>query len=551
MERVKAGALAWFLTLLLSASLAAGTPAQGAELLVNGGFENELGSEWAATSGDSLDLIGTPSLVHGGSYAGRLVCAGPDNCGVQQLVAGVGYAQEYELRAYVLWNEGDVLSLTVRVQWFDELGGEVGWVDALVGCTVEADEPYRCLTTGALTAPAKARSAKIKVAVFLKDGVESSILYLDDFSFGGPPAPTPSPTQPPSPTASPSPSPWPTAWPVPSRPPGPSPVIFPTPTKVAPAATPSASSPTPTAALVNGGFEETDDDGRPLGWRKYGGELRRTAAAKWEGQFAAAFTSRTTSTKWVFQTLAVDGGKAYLLGGYALKNDANVAAVYLRLSWYASPDGSGRAIGIVDSTARLTDDSPDFRFLTTEAVVAPAEAASAKVRLMLDPLSEAEATVYFDAISFSEMTLPPQPEETAESPPSASDSEGPAQPGAAPATSGGQVKPAPTGDASPPRASPVALGATSGRPTVAASGPSESAQGEPDRAATPTRTPTVLYRERNTGQSTQGGDGVAAGNGADDSLSPIVLILVTALPVTALVATALFLWWHRRRAAAD
>jgi hypothetical protein len=58
---------------------------------------------------------------------------------------------------------------------------------------------------------------------------------------------------------------------------------------------PSPSTPTPAPALVNGGFEQAGDDGRPLGWQKYGGELSRTSAAKWEGQFAAAFTRETAT----------------------------------------------------------------------------------------------------------------------------------------------------------------------------------------------------------------------------------------------------------------
>ncbi|MBI2912476.1 MAG: hypothetical protein HYY03_00990, partial [Chloroflexi bacterium] len=73
---------------------------------------------------------------------------------------------------------------------------------------------------------------------------------------------------------------------------------------------------------------------------------------------------------------------------------------FLRLSWYESDDGSGEAMGSVGSTETLATDDPDFRSLTTGPVQAPAEARSARVRLMLRPASAAPVTVHFDALSF-------------------------------------------------------------------------------------------------------------------------------------------------------
>jgi hypothetical protein len=333
----------------------------------------------------------------------------------------------------------------------------------------------------------------------------------------------------------------------------PAPVAGPSPTAV-PTATKAPSAPTLTTGLANGGFEEADDEGRPIGWRKYGGELIRSSAARWEGQFAAAFISRTTSTKWAFQTVAVEGGKAYVLSGYALKNDANIEASYLRLSWYASPDGSGRAIDSVDSTTRLTDDSPDFRFLTTGPVAAPAEAGSAKVRLMLDPVSEAEGKVYFDAISFEETIMPP-PTQTAVPSPLAEETATPPEAAQTPLSppSGDResfTPPAPgeQSDSSPSpsasRPSPTVLSATPGRSEVAASSRDESSQSELGL----TRTPVILYRERRTAQSAQGEEGVAAGGDQGDGLSPIVLVLATALPALVAVGAGSYLWWRAKRA---
>jgi hypothetical protein len=558
MGRWKAWALAGLLAVLLSALLASGTPAEDNELLVNGGFENDLDGEWRTTSQDNVieRVCGPDGVVHAGSCAGRMTCHGPQKCEVSQTLREVGYGQYYELEGYIARSQ-EGLTMLVLVDWYetsDGTGPRLVWPGQSALCTEAGDAPYDCLISAVQSAPPEARSAKIKVIAI--DALEGVIVYLDDFSFTGPPAPapSPSPTQTPSPTAGPSPSPTvrPSPSPEPTAPSTPSPMASPSPTAVPTAteapstATPSPSTPTPTAGLVNGGFEEAEDDGKPISWRKYGGELSRSSAAAWEGQFAAAFTSRTASTKWVFQTVAAEGGAAYVLSGYALKNDANVQVAYLRLSWYASPDGSGKAIANVDSTTRLTDDSPRFRFLTSGPVVAPVEAASAKVRLMLDPRSEAEGMVYFDAISFGETAMPSQPAETPQPSPASASTETPAASAVLPASAPEQ--PAPSSSPDSPRRSPTALAATAADPEATVSGADGASPSETDSEGRPARTPVVLYRERRAAQSTQGGEGVAAGDDESDGLSPIVLVLAAAPPAAAAAAMAFFGWrrWRER-----
>jgi hypothetical protein len=134
--------------------------------------------------------------------------------------------------------------------------------------------------------------------------------------------------------------------------------------------------------------------------------LARTDGKHFEGQFAAALSSQTNSMKWAYQLVAVQGGQTYVLSARAMKADPAVATAFLRISWYANREGSGEAIDVADSTTVLTDDSPEFRFLTTGPVVAPANAASAKVRLMLGPVGQAPGTVYFDAVTFEQTVLP-------------------------------------------------------------------------------------------------------------------------------------------------
>jgi outer membrane biosynthesis protein TonB len=557
MGRWKAWALAWLLAATLSALLLQALSARGDELLINGGFETELGGQWRTTSEDDVfqRACRPEAVVHSGECAGRLTCHGPQKCEVQQLIGNVGYGQEYELRAYIAQShEGATTS--VYVDWYESSDGTGTRIDEQprqsVFCTEADDEPYDCLTTGLQSAPPEARSAKVKVLA--ADPSEGFTVYLDDFSFSGPPAPTPTPTPSPTPlpTASPPPSPGPTASPSPSPTVAPTATQVPTPTPSTPSPSPTATSQAatllPVAGLVNGGFEEADGEGRPLAWQKYGGELSRSGAARREGQYAAAFTSRTASTKWAFQTVAVEGGEAYVLSGYALKNDANVAAAYLRLSWYASPDGSGSLIDSVDSTTRLTDDSPGFRFLSTGAVVAPAEAASAKVRLVLDPLSEAEGTVYFDDISFGGTTMVTQPEETPQPSPSPASSESPKASPVVPAAPVEELETFSPPDALPLPPSPTVLGATPSSPEATAFSRDGSPQTEEGAKTSPARTPVVLYRERRPGQSTQGGEGVAAGSDEGSGLSPLALVLAVVLATATAAGTAFFGWrrWKKR-----
>jgi hypothetical protein len=122
---------------------------------------------------------------------------------------------------------------------------------------------------------------------------------------------------------------------------------------------------------------------------------------KTEGLRAAALSSQTASTKWLYQTVSVRGG-----GHYEASVDAHAGpgseSVFLRLSWYSSADGSGQAIDSVDSLEAATPQAGRFIRLSTGAVAAPSAAATVKVRLMLRPASDATAFAYFDSVSLVE-----------------------------------------------------------------------------------------------------------------------------------------------------
>jgi hypothetical protein len=167
--------------------------------------------------------------------------------------------------------------------------------------------------------------------------------------------------------------------------------------------------------LTNGSFEEAREDGSPYAWHKVGGEIAVTDLASREGSHSLEFTSRTKSTKWAYQTIRVNPGKHYRAAAWGSIR-GGVSGLILRISWYASGDGSGPAIDSVDSeelTAALAQTnrdsiepasapSPLFQALTTGVVQAPAEARSARVRLLMRPQSEALGAAHFDAVVFDE-----------------------------------------------------------------------------------------------------------------------------------------------------
>ncbi len=135
--------------------------------------------------------------------------------------------------------------------------------------------------------------------------------------------------------------------------------------------------------------------------------MSATTSVRAEGQRSAALTSQTNSTKWLYQTVNVEGGAYYRLQAAALKGDPGAREVLLRIAWYESEDGSGAQIGTADSPA-LAESSRAFVVLDTGPAPAPPEARTAKLRLLLRPASAAPATVYFDNVRF-EMTEPPPP----------------------------------------------------------------------------------------------------------------------------------------------
>jgi hypothetical protein len=531
-----------------------GIRAQDENLLVNGGFEDDTAG-WLAIDGE---LTTSDAFTRSGSYAGVFTSVSPG--GQVSRCLPVTPSADYGFQGYAARRGGDIASsIHLSVAWYpqdDCLDQGLGRPYDSPMVPLEKHENWYELALDARS-PSTARAARLRIVV--QEG--GATVYLDDFAVSGPAAPTATPTPEPSPSPSPSasPSPTPTAT-AEQRTPSPSAT-----SRASPSATPRGSPPassrerTPvpvSSALRNGGFEEGTSEGLPSSWQKYGGELVRTSAGHFEGQFAAAFTSKTSSTKWAYQTVTVQGERAYVLSAYALKDDPGVAAAYLRLSWYASPDGSGQAIDSVDSTERLKDDSSEFRLLTTGPVVAPAEAASAKARLMLDPASEAPGTVHFDAVTFEETAFPkPTVSPTGQPPPpDGEETPTPASPivGKTPfasASDGRTATPSP-GSATSPRSSPTAAGVAGNR-TPAALGatrtPVATATATPATSPTATQATAALYRQRKTDSLVRDVEAVREGE-SGGGLSSELLALAAVVPTLSVAGAGVYYRrWRRGR----
>ena len=428
------------LVVLIAAFIAIGHAAASAEELVSdGGFEAGLG-DWAVSIDGELSLV---TSAHSGDQAVQLSGTGAFDAVMFKFVP-VASLGSYELSGWISAAPQTVERAYLRIHWINADGSPGAIYDSQ--WAPGSGLGYEYLTTSPRVAPPGTIAARISLLA-TGSTLPFSVL-VDDISFEGPrphpPTPAPLPTEPPtmSPTSPPKP---PSATTTPHVPPTPTPTAAPTsPPPLAPTLTPAAPPP-PTAAptppptpkptpgptpgvmvvfsqLTNGGFEDDGADGAPLGWRKIGGTIESVSSPVRSGSRALALTSETTATKWAYQTVQVDGGEFYQATAFARYTDADVKAVFVRVSWYASADSGGQALSSVDSETMLNSVSPAFHALTTGAVAAPADARSARVRLMLRPVSGAQARAYFDDVAFAQANPPPPtpvPTATATLPPGA------------------------------------------------------------------------------------------------------------------------------------
>jgi hypothetical protein len=360
--------------------------------ILNGGFEEGVEDIPAAWQKFGGFLSRSGAFPRSGSFAGVFSSSTDSTKWVYQSVS-VEPGRSYAFHGFVLKNGPADSIVVLRISWYsspDASGSSVASSDSPESLS-GSDASFRYLSTGSVTAPGEARSARARI-VLVPASAAPETIYLDDFALEetAPPTPTPEPTA--------------TATPTPSE------TVTPTPASPEPASLAAAM---PRGRVLNGGFEEGVED-TPAAWQKFGGLLCRSGAFPRSGFFAGAFSSSTDSSKWVYQSLSVDPGRSYAFHGFVLKNGPPGSIVLLRISWYSSPDASGSSVASSDSPESLSGSDASFRYLSTGSVTAPGEARSARARIVLVPASAAPETIYLDDFALEE-TAPPTPASGGES----------------------------------------------------------------------------------------------------------------------------------------
>ncbi len=354
------------------------------ELLANGGFEDGLAG-WA---GNGISAAGcTP---HGGSGAASVSTAsGPLR--LQQTVEGPFGAGMHTLTGW-LKVDGGSANVVAALTWFNQDDDSVGHSELDLSPGPAYDS---------FSVPLASDSRAVALQVQFRVTLSGDRVCFDDVSVDGPPpaTPTPLPTETPTSTNTPLASSTATSTPLPSS----TSTLTPRPDNTATPKATSTPAPTETPSLglvfVNGNFSQG-----LYGWQKYGGSLSSSGGA-------GVLSSDSASTKWAYETVAVAPASYYEFSA-SLKPDGGVASAYLRISWYASGDGSGSALDTTDSTDKVAGPSLSYQTVTTGAVTPPGGAHSARLRVMLSPDGGSNATLYFDNVAFGEAAPPtatPQP----------------------------------------------------------------------------------------------------------------------------------------------
>ncbi|MDZ4279090.1 MAG: hypothetical protein U1B78_08115, partial [Dehalococcoidia bacterium] len=397
---VRAALLLGWLLLLLAALVAAsmawaldGGPGV-TDFVKNGDFEDGV-SDWEWVGGN----LTTEDDPYADDTVGALTVTSPVAFVYQTFDVIPGGS--YQLSGEFVDAQGNIDFAQLNLWPYDENGDPLPLEDADPRTTPGT------WSSEVFTLPCEAASADIEVAI---GGTFGSVAYLDDLRLKGAPPATPCP----APTSTATTTPSLTATAPPSTTPPAGPTATPTPSATSTPGVPPTPTVPPTPShglLINGGFEAASD-GAPLGWDTKGGLLSQTEEPVHEGEFAGAFFSATESTKWVYQTVAVEPTAWYELDAYVFQDDPWVDSVLLRISWYASPDGSGSAVATVDSLSQLDEPQDGYRRLTTGPVKAPPGVQSARVRVLLRPVSDVSALIYVDDVTFRPSAPPPVPTPT-------------------------------------------------------------------------------------------------------------------------------------------
>ncbi|MEX2446284.1 MAG: hypothetical protein WD734_03005, partial [Dehalococcoidia bacterium] len=367
----------------------------------NGGFEDGLDG-WVALSDSTLEVHGDEPVSEGAAAAHvTSEAAGTVGLRSQYWHTDVEPAHTYTLTVAVRAADDGIAGVTARLDLVDaDEGVLVTAEDSLGG----ADDDYRTLSAGPLTAPDEAAHMRVTV---VGDAVAAGAAFsVDAVSFDtGEPEPTPTP--PPDPGL-PEPDDDDDDGPSIRRPtptPTPTPTPAPTPTATAtPTATPTVTPPRVAwRAIGNGGFEGGLD-----GWSVAGGRATLEEASRGPALVLHAPGSRSV---WVEQPVGGVVAGGWYEASALLAARSGVDAAWLRVAWYASPVGAGAQMSTVDSPivrspAANAFAEEVFEAVGTGPVQAPPAAMSANVRILLAPQETAGAAVVVDEVTFGEVETP-------------------------------------------------------------------------------------------------------------------------------------------------
>lgn len=150
--------------------------------------------------------------------------------------------------------------------------------------------------------------------------------------------------------------------------------------------------------IANPGFEDGIGNWQPLLGITFTTSTQHVRSGDWA---AALSKSGTTGLIWIFQDVSVVAGATYTLTGWVYQNDPKFDQACLRIRWRGS-DWLNTQQWCVASPADY------FRPITSEAVIAPVGAITARVMAVAD-ISEANPSipVYFDDLCFTSSLDPP------------------------------------------------------------------------------------------------------------------------------------------------
>lgn len=398
--RVSIGASVAGITLALSARSPAFSDAYA---LANGGFEGGAAG-WAPPVGAVLAVDASTAPAEGASAA-HLTSTG---AGQMSLTSQYWQSPDatafmsYSLAALVRDNDAATSAVTARLAVLDVDQRVLDEAISLLGGSDSA--PYRPIATGSLLAPAGAKYLRVTFSAqasaagarFSVDGVTITAT-APATPIPTPEAPPPAPAEPEPPESVATPTSTPTPTPTPRSTSTPRPSATPRMTAT-PTLTPTAAPP-PGTTLRNANFEQG-----VAGWSVVRGRL--TAAPVIDGLGASlVLTADDRGTAWVQQTVAVTPGSWSSASALLLPYDG-VEAAWLRIAWYASADGGGAQLSSEDSPA-VASAAPHafvqtgaYEVVSTGPVQAPAEAHSARVRVLLRAAGDRGASVLIDDVTF-------------------------------------------------------------------------------------------------------------------------------------------------------